>query len=87
MEKIRLRWEHTKQTVKDIYAQALRQLLLSISYFDVNKPLKENEDKMTLRFNTYLILMKDIEYFVKSATTTWKNIYHLHKPREYPVEV
>ena len=54
---------------------------------EVNKSLKENEDKMNLKFNTFLILMKDIEYVVKNATNTWENIYHLYKPSEHLVEI
>ena len=44
-----------------------------------NKELKENEDKMTLRFKKCLILIKNLELVVKGATTTWKNIYNLHE--------
>ena len=47
---------------------------------EINKALKENEEKMTLRFNTCLILIKNVELFVKGATTTWKNLYNLHEP-------
>ena len=42
---------------------------------------------MILKFNTYLILMKDIEYFVKNATNTCKFFYHLHKPSEFLVQL
>ena len=41
--------------------------------------MKKNEENFTLNFNTCLIVMKDIESVVKSATTTWKNIYNLHQ--------
>ena len=59
----------------------------SLKNAEVNKALKENENKMTLKFNTCLILIKDIELVVKSANTTWKNIYHLHKPSVEAVEI
>ena len=42
---------------------------------------------MTLKFNTCLVLMKDIEYVVKNATNTWRNVFYLHKLSEYPVEI
>ena len=49
--------------------------------------LEENEENFTLKFNTCAILLKDIKYVVKSNTTTWKNIYGLHKPSDYIVKV
>ena len=36
---------------------------------------------MTLKFNTCLILVKNVESFVNSDTNTWKNLYGLHEPR------
>ena len=42
---------------------------------------------MTLKFNTCLVLMKDIEYVVKNAIKKWINIFHLHKMSEYPIEI
>ena len=42
---------------------------------------------MTLKFNTCLVLMKDIEYVVKNATNIWRNVFHLQKPSEYPIEI
>lgn len=65
----------------------LRKLLPSITNVKVKESLKKNEDKMTLRFNTCLILIKDIEHVVKNATRMWKNIYHLHKYSGSPIEV
>lgn len=52
---------------------------------EVKESLRKNEDKMTLRFNTCLVLIKDIEHIVKSAIETWKNFYHLHNPIDFPV--
>ena len=68
LEKIKVRWENTKKTMKDIYAQSLRQLVPTMTHVEVNKSLKDNENKMTQKFNTCLVLMKDIEYVVKNAT-------------------
>ena len=50
---------------------------------EVKVPLKKNEEKLTLRFNTCLVLLKDSEHVVKNATNTWKNIYVLHKPSDF----
>ena len=52
LEKVQIRWENAKQPIKDIYAQTLRQLVSSLKNVEVNKALKENENKMTLKFNT-----------------------------------
>ena len=49
--------------------------------------MKKNEEKMTFRFNTCLILLKDIENVVKNAIGMWKNVYLLHKKSDFPVEV
>ena len=87
MEKIQARWEHAKKTTKDIYEQTLRQLMLSLSNKEVKESLNKNEEKITLRFNTCLILMKDIELIVKNATNKWKNIYLLHKQSDFPIHV
>ena len=87
LDEIKVRWENTKQTVKDIYAQTLRQLVPTLTNVEVNKASKENENKMTLKFNTCLVLMKDIEYVVRNATNTWRNVFHLCKLSEYLVEI
>ena len=42
---------------------------------------------MTLRFNTCLLLLKDIEHVVRNFTGMWKNVYHLHKQSNFLVEV
>ena len=51
LEKIKVRWENTKQTIKDIYAQTLRQLVPTLTDAEVNKSLKDNENKMMVKFN------------------------------------
>ena len=63
------------------------QLLPSITIAKVKESMKKNEDKMTLRFNTCLILLKDIEHVVKNTIGMWKNVYHLHKQSDFLVEV
>ena len=68
-------------------AQTLRKLVHTLTNVEVNKALKDNENKMTLKFNTCLVLMKDIEYVVRNSTNTWRNVFHLHKWSEYPVEI
>lgn len=60
---------------------------MSIIDTEGKESIKKNDDKMTLRFNTCLILIKDIEHVVKNATSMWKNVYHLHKKSDFPVEV
>ena len=42
---------------------------------------------MILKFNTCLVLMKNVEHFVKSSIDVWKDVLHLPKPSEDPVEV
>ena len=42
---------------------------------------------MILKFNTCLLLMKDIEYVVRNITNTQRNVYHLQKPSEHPMEI
>ena len=59
----------------------------SLKNAEINEALKENENKMTLKFNTILILIKYIELVVRNANSTWKNIYHLHKPSVEVVEI
>lgn len=87
VKKLKPRWDFSTQTVKDIYVQTLRQFLPSIIDAEVKESLKKNEDKMILRFNTCLVLVKSIEHIVKSATETWKNVYHLHSPNDFPIIV
>jgi len=31
--------------------------------------------------------MKDVEHVVRNATNTWKNVYHLHKWSDFPIDV
>ena len=54
---------------------------------EIKDSLKKNEQKLTLKFNTCLVLMKDIEHVVRNATNTWKNVYLLHKLSDFPVNV
>ncbi|GLJ27649.1 hypothetical protein SUGI_0542560 [Cryptomeria japonica] len=80
--KIRPRWTSAVQTVKDIYAQTLKQLLPNPTYKEVKEALKKNEHQMTLRFHTFLVLSKQIEAIVNNATIVWKRIYNLPMPSD-----
>lgn len=40
-----------------------------------------------MRLNTYLILLNIIECVVRNSTNIWKNIYVLHKPSDFFVNV
>ena len=61
--------------------------MLSLSNKEFKESLKPNEAKLTLRFNTCLILMNNIEDVVNSSTRTWKNMFYLHKSSDFPVQV
>ena len=54
---------------------------------EVKKALKEHEGRMILKFNTCLILMKNIESVVKNATDVCRDVYHLNKPTDETVEI
>ncbi|GLJ17652.1 hypothetical protein SUGI_0307510 [Cryptomeria japonica] len=85
--RIRPRWTSAVQTVKDIYAQSLKQLLPNLTYKEVKEALKENEHQMTLRFHTFLVLSKQIEAIVNNATIVWKRIYNLPMPSDPTVTI
>ncbi|GLJ43462.1 hypothetical protein SUGI_0903650 [Cryptomeria japonica] len=85
--RIRPRWTSAVQTVKDIYAQTLKQLLPNLTYKEVKEALKENEHQMTLRFHTFLVLSKQIEAIVNNATIVWKRIYNLPMPSDPMVTI
>ncbi|GLJ39681.1 hypothetical protein SUGI_0811210 [Cryptomeria japonica] len=80
--RIRPRWTSAMQTVKDSYAQTLKQLLPNLTYKEVKEALKKNEHQMTLRFHTFLVLSKQIEAIVNNATIVWKRIYNLPMPSD-----
>ncbi|GLJ11501.1 hypothetical protein SUGI_0168960 [Cryptomeria japonica] len=80
--RIRPRWTSAVQTVKDIYAQTLKQLLPNLTYKEVKEALKKNEHQMTLKFHTFLVLSKQIEAIVNNATIVWKRIYNLPMPSD-----
>ena len=54
---------------------------------EVKESIKRNGEKLTLKFNTCLVLMKNIENFVKNARNTWKNVYLLHKMDDFSVTI
>ena len=87
MEKINPRCENAIKIAKEIYEQTLRKLMPSMNDKEVKESLKKNEENLTLRFNTWLILMNDTEHVVKNATNTWKNIYVLYKRSDFFVNV
>ena len=87
MDKIKPRWEFSMQTVKDIYVQTMRKLIPSLIDKEVKESLKKNEEKLTLKFNTCMVLMNDIEHVVKNAKNTWKNVYLLHKLSDFPIKI
>lgn len=87
LQEIKPRWENARKIAKDIFEQTLRNLMLSLSEKEVKESLKKNEEKFTLKFNTYLVLMKDIESMVKSTTTTWKKIYNLQQSSDFIIHV
>ena len=84
---VKKRWEFTIQIVLDIFEQTLRKLMPSLIDKEFKDSMKKNEEKLTLRFNTCLILMNNIEDVVTITTKTWKNIYCLHKLIEFLVQV
>ena len=53
----------------------------------MKEALKEHENMMILKFNTRLILMKNVELVVKNVIDVWKDVYHLHKLAEDPTEI
>ena len=61
--------------------------MLSLNDKEVKESLKKNEEKVTLRFNTFLVLLNDIEHIVRNVTNTWKNIYHLQKLSDFVVTI
>ena len=42
---------------------------------------------MILKFNTCLILIKNIELVVKHATDIWRDVFHLNKPTDETIEI
>lgn len=67
LDKIKFRWDNTIQNIKDIFSQTLKQLVPNLTDAEVKKALKDNESIMNLKFNTCLVLMKDIEYVVNNS--------------------
>lgn len=87
MDKINPRWEFSMKTTRDIYEKTLRQCMSSLSNKEIKESLKKNKEKLTMRFNTCLVLLNDIEHIVRNATNSWKNIYLLHKLSDFVVSV
>ena len=87
MDKIKPRWEFAKKIAKDIYEKTLRQCMPSVTDKEVKESIKRNEEKLTLKFDTCLVLMKYIEHVVKNAKNTWKRVYLLRKMDDSSVTV
>ena len=49
--------------------------------------MKEHEGRMILKFNTCLILMKNIESVVKHAIDIWRDVFHLNKTTNETIEI
>lgn len=85
MELVKPRWENAKKTAKDIFEKTLKQIMQNRNKNEVKESLKPNEKNSTLKLNTNVIVLKDVEYVVKEGTTTLKNIYQLHEPNDFVV--
>lgn len=75
------------KTTIDIYDQTVRKLMPSLDDKEVKESLNKNEEKLALRFNTCIILLNGIEHVIKNSTNTWKNIYLIHKPSDFVVNI
>ena len=72
LERLKPRWDSAMQIEKDIYEHTLGQLLPSITNVEVKESMNKNEDKMALRLNTCLVLLKYIDNVFKNAIGMWK---------------
>lgn len=63
--------------------------MLELSDKEVKESLTKHEQKLTFKFNAFLILSNDIESIVQYNKNKWKNIYGLHeiKPNQEVVQV
>ena len=59
----------------------------SLTDKEVKEYLKKNEENLTLRFNTCLVLLKEIQHVVKNATNTLKNVCLLHKTINFVISI
>ena len=59
----------------------------SLSDKEVKESLKKNEERLTLWFNTCLILINEIKNVLRNDTNTWKNIYKLHNQIDFSINV
>ena len=85
--KIKVRWDLTMQSVKDIFEQQLRLLVPNLTDEEVKKALLDHEDMIILKLNTCFILMKNIESIIRQTSDVWKDSYHLRKPSLEVVEI
>ena len=59
----------------------------SLNEKEVKEYLKKHKKNFPLKMTTFMILLNNIKYVVKVATSTWKNIYKLHQPSDFIVHV
>ena len=59
----------------------------SVTDKEVKESIKRNEEKLTLKFDTCLVLMKYIEHVVKNAKSTWKKVYLLRKMDDFSATI
>ena len=86
-DKIKIRWDFTTQTVKDIFEQQLRQLVPNLTNEEIKEAMNKHEDRMILKLNTCFILMNNIESVIRQASDVWKDVYHLRQPSAQVVEI
>ena len=86
-DKIKVRWDLTMQSVKDIFEQQLRLLVPNLIDEEVKKALLDNEDRMILMLNTCFILTNNKESVINQALGVWRTLYHLNQPSIKVVEI
>lgn len=84
---IKHRWESVTNIFKDIFEKTLKKLIQNLNKKEVKESLMKNEEQFTLKFNTCMILLKDIKYVVKETTITCKKIYQLDQPSDFVFHV
>ena len=78
--KIKVRWDLTMQSIKDIFEQQLRLLVPNLTDEEMKKALLDNEDRMILMLNTCFILTNNTDSVIRQASGVWRTLYHLNQP-------
>ena len=86
-KKIKVRWDLTMQSVKNIFEQQLRLLVPNLTDEEVKKALLDNEDRMILMLNTCFILTNNKESVISQASSVWRTLYHLNQPSIEAIEI